>query len=319
MVDKERFVGAVRQWTLTPLVETIKAPCSPGGPMVEVEQRTGLARALGVEDLVTTPTDTAALAALFRAVVRPPAAARESMRRAHVEEDYVPKTQAGWWRSSALAPLASAPSSSGACTSVRPCLSVFAMLAIGLASRLHSWPPLTIWLGHQPSGSDTTHDTEDDATKEDFGALYILRRNDPTFRLVLQHDPKARAALHLERFLGLRVSLAAVDPAIDRVTDATLLALLMVVLGGPARTVAERFATVALMKHHPERPPGHGQDYHYHRVPSEIQEWATPRPDRWAGAPIVRGLLVPSNEGDRARPAAVRAMGAIDALHNSSV
>lgn len=95
MVDKESLVGAVRQWTLTPLVETIKAPCSPGGPMVGVEQRTGLARALGVEDLVTTPTDTAALAALFRAAVRPPAAARESMRRAHVEEDYVPKTQDG--------------------------------------------------------------------------------------------------------------------------------------------------------------------------------------------------------------------------------
>lgn len=163
--------------------------------------------------------------------------------------------------------------------------------------------------------------TEDNATMEDSGALYILRRNDPTFRMVLHHTTRSDSwvAIHLERFLGLRASLALVYLPVDRVADATLLALLMVVLGGSPRAVAERFARITLMKPHPEHRPGQEHDRHDRRTPQGLEKWGvSAQPPAWCNVAPVRGLAVPAIKGDRARPAVVRAMAAIDILHNSS-
>lgn len=181
--------------------------------------------------------------------------------------------------------------------------------------------------------------------------LYLREGQDPHFQLLLNmprgdlladvDEQEPEPELHLNRFRGLRARLRTALPALGRVSDPTLLALLCAMgannVAGTVKHVAGLFAFTRLMKGHPQR--GDGKPTAAERALAALcdgygrEEAGAPydlgkRPGGDAalepgchlhmGWINVRGLCVPDAIVDGVRPALEKAVPLLDAFHRGA-
>jgi hypothetical protein len=81
------WAAGVREWMLTPRVETVKVPRFFGeGELETKEQWTGLPRTLHLDDTLTTADDAAALVTLLRAAAHPAPDVAARLKEAYKED-----------------------------------------------------------------------------------------------------------------------------------------------------------------------------------------------------------------------------------------